>query len=262
MSDQQQNTVLPAIMVAPNGARKVKADHPAIPLGAAEIGAVARACADAGAGAIHFHVRDDAGGHVLDAGQYREVIAELKRTVPGMHLQITTETVGRYQPEDMRAIVRDVVPEGASIGVSEMVPSRMPTAEDIQFYNWTQEAGIKLQHICYAPEDVALLAKVLAATELDPLNVWCLFVLGHYTGRVSHPDLLPPFLAEIEQADIAADWSVCAFAGEEADCLKAAIAAGGKVRVGFENSMIMADGSIAPDNTARVREAATLMGIS
>jgi len=132
MSDQQQNTVLPAIMVAPNGARKVKADHPAIPLGAAEIGAVARACANAGAGAIHFHVRDDAGGHVLDAGQYREVIAELKRTVPGMHLQITTETVGRYQPEDMRAIVRDVVPEGASIGVSEMVPSRMPTAEDIR----------------------------------------------------------------------------------------------------------------------------------
>ena len=45
----------------------------------------------------------------------------------------------------------------------------------------------------------------------------------------------------------------------KAACLKAAISAGGKVRVGFENSVYMADGSIASDNAARVREAASFM---
>jgi uncharacterized protein (DUF849 family) len=31
---------------------------------------------------------------------------------------------------------------------------------------------------------------------------------------------------------------------------------GGKARVGFENNLRMADGSLAPDNAARVREIA------
>ena len=246
-------------MIAPNGARKVKADHQAIPLDAGEIAAVAGDCLKAGAGAIHFHVRDPNGAHVLDAGLYREAIAELTRVVPDMHLQITTETVGKYGPEDMRAIVRDVVPQGASIGVREMIPQGLPTPEDIAFYNWTHEAGIQLQHICYGPSDVALLGHLLDATQLGLGSVWCLFVLGHYTGRPSHPNLLPPFLAEMEKAGIAGDWAVCAFDTAEAACLNAAITAGGKVRVGFENSMVMADGSIASDNAARVREAANLM---
>ena len=246
-------------MVAPNGARKVKADHPQVPLDAGEIAAVARDCADAGAGAIHYHVRDADGGHILDAGLYHEAIAELQRAVPEMHLQMTTETVGKYQPGDMRDIVRAVVPQGASVGVREMIPDGVPKPEDIAFYNWTLDAGIQLQHICYGPEDVALLAKLLDVTELERQGIWCLFVIGHYTGRISYPGLLPPFLAEVKRAGIESDWAICAFATEEASCLRAAIAAGGKVRVGFENSVYMADGSIASDNAARVREAASLM---
>jgi uncharacterized protein (DUF849 family) len=140
-----------------------------------------------------------------------------------------------------------------------MIPDGVPKPEDVAFYNWSQEAGIRIQHICYGPEDVALLAKLLAVTELERQGIWCLFVIGHYTGRISYPELLPPFLTEMKQAGIDSDWAICAFATEEAACLKAAIAAGGKVRVGFENSVYMADGSIASDNAARVREAASFM---
>ena len=49
---------LPKIMVAPNGARLGKADHPALPVTIAEIVACAAACWHAGAGGIHAHVRD------------------------------------------------------------------------------------------------------------------------------------------------------------------------------------------------------------
>ncbi len=250
---------LPQIMVAPNGARKVKTDHPEVPLDAAEIATVALKCADAGAGAIHYHVRDADGGHVLDTGLYLETIAELNRAVPNMHLQMTTETVGKYQPNDMREIVRAVVPQGASVGVREMIPDGEPKPEDIAFYNWSQEAGIQIQHICYGPQDVALLSKLLDLTELERHGIWCLFVLGHYTGQKSYPELLPPFLDQLELAGIESDWAICAFNTAETDCLKAAIAAGGKVRVGFENSIYMADGNIASDNVARVREAASFM---
>ena len=89
---------LPRIMVAPNGARRGKADHPALPVTIPEIVACAADCFAAGADGLHAHVRDGAGEHVLDAGLYAELMTELARTVPGMPVQITTEAVGRYTP--------------------------------------------------------------------------------------------------------------------------------------------------------------------
>ena len=114
-------SILPPLMIAPNGARLTDDDHAAIPVTIPQIVAVAKDCAAAGAGAMHFHVRDAAKAHILDAGLYREALAELMLVVPEMHHQITTETVGRYGPEDMRAVTRAVVPPGVSIGVPEMI---------------------------------------------------------------------------------------------------------------------------------------------
>lgn len=46
-----------SIAVAPNGGRRTKADHPAIPLTPEELALTARDCLDAGAAMIHVHVR-------------------------------------------------------------------------------------------------------------------------------------------------------------------------------------------------------------
>lgn len=252
-------SILPPLMVAPNGARLTDDDHPAVPVTIPQIVAVARDCAAAGAGAMHFHVRDAAKAHILDAGLYREALAELAIAVPGMHHQITTETVGRYGPEDMRAVTRAVVPPGVSIGVPEMIPAGAPSAEDAAFYSWLAAEGIRTQHICYQPEQLHLLGALLDAAALPKTGVWCLFVIGHYTGAVSHPALIDDFLAEMRGAGIEGDWAICAFREEEAACIRHAVGLGGKLRVGFENSMVMADGSTAPDNVARVTEAAAML---
>ena len=87
---------LPKLMVAPNGARKIKKDHPEIPLTIEETVEVAKKTYVAGAGAIHLHVRDKNGDHVLDAGLYKEALKELENKVPKMHIQVTTEAVGKY----------------------------------------------------------------------------------------------------------------------------------------------------------------------
>ena len=106
---------LPKLMVAPNGARKVKKDHPAIPLTISEIVATAKSCSNAGAEAMHFHVRDKDGQHVLDAGLYKETLNELEHQVPSMHIQITTEAIGKYSPTEMRKVAYDVEPPGLSL---------------------------------------------------------------------------------------------------------------------------------------------------
>ena len=245
-------------MVAPNGARPMKKDHPEVPMTVSEIVNTGKACFDAGADAIHFHMRDKKGKHVLDSGLCKEALNELNKIVPKMHLQITTEAVGRYSPEAMRKLAYDVVPPGISIGIREMIPSRQPTPEDIKVYKKLTESGTKIQHICYEPEDVDLLSNLLDKAELSKTGTWCMFVIGHYSGKISNPKNISPFIERLKKNNMNADWAVCAFAKEEISCLKMAIKLGGKIRVGFENSLLMPDGSVAPNNETKVKAASTL----
>ena len=244
---------LPKLMVAPNGARPMKKDHPAVPITIFETAETAKACFDAGAGGIHFHMRDQKGQHILDSGLCKEALSELQKKVPRMHLQVTTEAVGKYSPDVMRKLAYDVVPPGISIGIREMIPSRVPSAEDINLYKNLTEAGTKIQHICYEPKDIDLLSELLSLANIPTNGTWCMFVIGHYSGIVSNPENIPPFLDKLKKHNINADWAVCAFAKEELSCLKMSINLGGKIRVGFENSILMPDGKIALNNESKVQ---------
>ena len=249
---------LPKLMVAPNGARRTKQDHPAIPVTLEETFATAQKCYAAGAESIHFHLRDADQQHLLDAGLYKEGLAELHRLLPEMHLQITTEAVGRYSPEEMTKIAYEVMPPGISIGLAELMPDRQPGAENIRLYKTLYEAGCRVQHLCYQLDDVDLLARLVEAADLADEKIWAMFVIGHYTGRVSHPDMIQPFIDRAAANGLELDWAVCAFAEQEHTTLERAALLGGKVRVGFENSIFMPDGSIAPDNETRVKAATRL----
>ena len=250
--------LLPRLMVAPNGARPMKKDHAAVPITMNEIVNTGKACFESGAEAIHFHTRNNKGEHVLDSGLCKEILSELQKKVPKMHLQITTEAIGKYSPDEMRKLAYEVMPPGISIGVREMIPSRKPGSEDIKIYQKLIEAGTKIQHICYEPEDIDLLSNLLAQSKISKNGVWCMFVIGHYTGKISDPKKISLFTQKLKENEFSADWAVCAFAKEETSCLKTAIKLGGKIRVGFENSFFMPDGSIAPNNETKVKAANNL----
>lgn len=245
---------LPRIMVAPNGARRGKADHPALPVTIPEIVACAAECYAAGAGGIHAHVRDAEGAHVLDAGLYAELMAELARAVPEMAVQITTEAVGRYSPSEQRALVARLRPASVSVALREITAE--PDARLTRtFFHDCAAQGLAVQHILYAAEEVDLLAALVADGTIPEGPLQILHVLGRYAaGQTSSPADLAVPLARQRAAGLAADWAVCAFGPAETDCLLAAIAQGGKARIGFENNLLMADGSLAASNAARVSE--------
>ncbi|WP_153771738.1 3-keto-5-aminohexanoate cleavage protein [Labrenzia sp. CE80] len=247
---------LPKIMVAPNGARRTKADHPALPVTIGETVATAVACHEAGAEGLHAHVRDDAGAHVLDAGLYRELLVEMRKQAPKMAVQITTEAVGRYSPAEQRKLVHDVVPEFVSIAVREMIPDD-PSSEVRDFYSWTREAGIAVQHILYSVEDLGRFYRMVEMGVFEGHEHQLLFVLGRYAEQQeSAPSDLDAFLATKADASIELelDWGVCAFGHRETDCLAYAISNGGKARIGFENGLWNRNGELAADNADRVRE--------
>jgi len=253
-------TPLPQIMVAPNGARRKRADHPAIPVTIAETVATAKACFEAGAGGLHAHVRDENEDHILDVGLYRELIAEMARQVPDMMVQITTEAVGRYSAPQQRQLVRDVMPQAVSIGMKEMLSDGDENAAR-ELYHFAAESGIAVQHIVYSAEELAELGEHVESGIIPGDSLMLMLVLGRYTrDQQSDPAALEPFLATFDKSGLTADWAVCAFGRNETACLKAAFEAGGNARVGFENSLWNSDGSTARDNAERVAEIASICG--
>jgi len=72
--------------------------------------------------------------------------------------------------------------------------------------------------------------------------------------------MLQPFLSALRASHIKADWALCAFGPGETDCLVAGYKAGGKIRVGFENSLWNRDGSVAANNAERVAEIVSVCG--
>jgi 3-keto-5-aminohexanoate cleavage enzyme len=244
------------IMVAPNGARRTKADHPALPTSVEETVRTAVECRAAGAGAIHLHIRDRDGLHTLDPGIYREAAAGVKEATEGqMFIQVTTEAVGRYRPDEQVATVRAVKPDAVSVALREICPARRDEPFAADFYHWAHEAGIGVQHILYSADEVYLLSGMIARQAVPGTRHAMIFVLGRYTaGQQSDPADLDAYLRAATDCDMAGtiDWMVCAFGSAETACLADALARGGHARVGFENSLWNADGSRAASNSERV----------
>ncbi len=244
---------LPALMVAPNGARLSRADHPALPVNLAQIIDTARACAEAGADGLHLHLRDGDGQHVLDAGLYDEALAELARAVPEMTVQVTTESRGLYDPAFQRSLMLQTRASLVSVALREITADGDMAATRRVFLA-ARERGIAVQHILYDPTELTALAHLLGPRAISDPRLQLLFVLGGHDGRDGAPGMLTPFLSSMTEAAITPDWMACAFGPAETDCLFAAHRAGGKLRVGFENGFWMRDGRLARDNAERVRE--------
>jgi len=249
------------ILVAPNGARRGKGDHPALPVSPEEVAATAAACRDAGATGIHLHARDGKGAHTLSPVIYASYIQAVRRQAgPGFFVQVTTEAVGRYTPEQQMAAIQGLKlrPDGVSLALRELVPDQAHEAEAADFFAWLLAHGMAPQVILYTADEVrrfqALRAKGVIPAAMDDV----LFVLGRYLepGSLVEPRALLAFLGVHEPAT---PWMVCAFGREETACLALAAALGGDLRVGFENALEHGDGRTAADNAERVAEIAGLV---
>ena len=232
------------ITVAPNGARRTKADHPTLPMITDEIAATAKACFNAGADGIHLHVRDDAGVHSLDAGRYRDAMAAIAQVVPQMDIQITTEAAGIYDASAQYQCLTQLIPKAASVSVREM-------ARDINIakclYAFGAEAKVDVQYILYNADDIAQLAHWMEQGIVPPDMKSAIFVLGQYSPQIlAQPGDLQSYLNASEMLDL--DWTICAFGQNELACARAAMQAGGNLRIGFENNLHRPDGSLAKDN--------------
>ena len=252
------------IAVAPNGARRGKADHPAIPLTPSELGIEAARCQEAGASMIHVHVRDTAGCHSLDPDLYRAATAAIRREAgASLIVQVTTEAVGRYLPDQQIAAMRTLRPEAFSVALRELIPDGTFETKASPFLREQAEREVFVQYILYDADDVLRFSELLAREVIPGEGASLLFVLGRYAqGQQSSPKDLLPFL---NASRLELPWSLCAFGRREAACAITAACLGGHIRVGFKNNLHLPDGSLARSNASQVHlvaDAARSLGMT
>lgn len=243
-----------AIIVAPNGARKTKQDHDQLPMTIEEMVAEAKACQTAGATMIHLHARDTQGRHSLEVDDNLEIYHAVKAAVgDSMIVQLTTEAVGMYSPQQQMALIKAVKPEAASFALRELIPDEQSEEQGFAFFDWVAAQGILSQIILYDQADIERYFSFRERGVLPKHNQHALVVLGRYhEAQQSSPwDLRALHLERFIEENVRC--AVCAFGAREQDCLTHAMLLGLDVRVGFENNHLSADGQPANCNAEQVQ---------
>ncbi len=239
------------VTVAPNGARRTKADHARLPVTPAEIAREAELCCAAGATVLHLHVRNGEGRHSLDPVHYRAAIAAVRSALgERMVVQVTTAAAGRYGPTDQMTVVRQLHPEAVSLALTELIPDDAAAGEAAAFLSWLRREQIAPQYILYTPNDVARFHGLHRRGVIPQRRPFALFVLGTYADptELRPRDVLPYLKAH----DADCPWAIAAVGPSESACALTAAGLGGHAQVGFENNLWLVDGRLAASNVELV----------
>ena len=242
------------VMSAPNGARLTHKDHLHLPITPSELADCAESLLKEGVSILHLHVRDDNDKHSLDIDKYKAAMKAITdRVGDQLILQITTESVGIYQPHQQMALVRALMPEAVSLGLKELCPDEKSLAQASTFFKEIYQAGVWSQYILYSPEDVLRFDRLRKQGFFGEDKPFALFVLGRYSDTLTgDPNELDAFLACFDSG--AFPWAVCCFGATENQATRRAHALGGHVRIGFENNRQLPNGSTAQDNAQLIKE--------
>jgi uncharacterized protein (DUF849 family) len=246
-------------------------EHPAVPQTPAELAADAIAVVRAGAGAIHIHPRDESGAEVLEASAVLAAVGEVQAAVPGVPVGVTTGlwAAGGNSYKRLELVAGwsgPSKPAFASVNMSE--PGAAELAALLGELDIAVEAGV------WTVADADTLAETeLAATGLadaDTLGEAGLVETGLAAGLVR---------ILIEPQGTSAEGAVALAAGIEAaldrhgftaprlhhgygfatwHVLRAAVALGRDIRVGLEDTVVLADGTPATSNAELVAAAIAL----
>ncbi len=246
------------ITVAPTGAESEKAMVPALPVTLQELLTTARECQAAGAGVIHVHIRDDQARPTLDTGRLTDTVRALREST-GLIVQLSTGGAVTDSFE-RRLAVLDAVPDACSLTCGtvnfgdEVFANPWPFVREL--YARTQQLSVVPEFELFDLGHIATLHRLLA--DLGPPaggHVHCDLVMGVPGGM---PGDLATLAAAAAALPEGATWSATGVGRTSLPVMLAALAAGGHLRVGMEDTVSFARGRPATGNAELVQRAAAL----
>ena len=243
------------IAVAPNGARRNKNDHSALPITADELVQTAHTCLEGGASMIHLHVRDEQNKHSISSQHYLPAIKAIRDAVgQQMLIQVTSEPAGIFSRHQQMEAMLELMPDSVSIALRELVPEAAAEEDAHAFFTHLDQAGTLIQYIIYSPEELHRYQQLCTSGVIPNQQHLLLFVLGRYSEKLANENDLDNFVTGYKGK---AEWMCCAFGKNEEAIMRRAAELGGHARVGFENNLQRQDGSLVTDNSELVRITAT-----
>lgn len=244
------------ITVAPTGAESEKDAVPALPVTLDELISTAVQCQEAGAAVIHVHIRDDEAKPTLDLGRLTDTVRAL-REVTDLVVQLSTGGAVTDSFE-RRLAVLDAGPDACSLTCGTV-----NFGADVFMNPWDfiTELYAKSQALAIVPEfelfdfgHIATLHRLLAERgEPAGGHVHCDLVMGVPGGM---PGNAATLLQAVAALPAGATWSATGIGRTSLPVLFAALAAGGHLRVGMEDTVSYARGRPVVSNAELVARAA------
>jgi len=250
------------ITVAPTGAESEKSAVPALPVTLDELVTAAKECQAAGAAVVHVHIRDDQARPTLDTSRLRDSVAALRE---GTDLIVQLSTGGAVTDSfDDRLAVLDAAPDACSLTCGtvnfgeDVFHNPYPFIRDL--YARTQELGVVPEFELFDFGHIATLHRLLAAHGAPHGgHVHCDLVMGVPGGMPGDAATLTQAVSALPEG---ASWSATGIGRTTLPVMFAALAAGGHLRVGMEDTVSFARGRPVTGNAELVERAATLAALA
>jgi 3-keto-5-aminohexanoate cleavage enzyme len=246
------------ITVAPTGAETDPSSVPALPVTTAALVAAGIACEAAGAAVIHVHVRDGEGASTVDVGRYRDAVTAL-RAQTSLIVQVSTGGAVS-DSEDARLAVLDCGAESASLSLGtvnfgdDIFVNRWPFI--VRLYERMRELEVTPEFECLDTGHLAALHRLLDTCG-PPVggHVHVDLACGVPGGMPGTPSAIAHAVSMLPPG---ASFSATGIGRTTLPVALAALAHGGHLRVGMEDTLTFAPGEPVRDNAQLVTRAAAL----
>ena len=242
----QDSVATMMIQACLNGARS-KAENADVPVTSSELALSAKQASEAGASCIHFHPRNNDGAESLAPTDVAASIEYIREVVPGLPLGVGTgiwiEPTGTARLEHIRNW--STRPDYASVNMNEAdAEENMRVLNDlgvrVEAGIWTAKDAEKYLSIFGATDCLRILLEMTSEDPVEAEHEYrkCMAVLDKANVKV-------PILLHGEGDSM---WAMVGLAQRE----------GHDTRVGFEDGVLMPDGTVAKSNAEFVRQAVLL----
>ncbi len=245
------------ITVAGVGAETTKDAQPGLPVTAAEIGADAARCREAGAAMYHLHVRDAE----ANPTQAREVFAAAIEAIrERTDIIIQTSTGGamgmtadeRLQPLGLGPEMASLTTGTANFGDDVFFNDSALMSE---FYQRMQKKGVRPEFEIFEAGQIDNALKLVKKYgPAGPLLHWD-FVLGVPGSMSGEPRNL---LFLVDRVPEGSTWTCTGIGRWHMPVTMTALALGGNVRLGFEDNIFLHKGVLAKENAELVGRVARI----
>jgi uncharacterized protein (DUF849 family) len=245
------------ITVAPTGAEAQKAKVAALPVTLDELVTTAKECQAAGAAVIHVHIRDEQARPTLDVSRLTDTVQALRG---GTDLIVQLSTGGAVTDSfERRLAVLDAAPDACSLTCGtvnfgdDVFANPWPFIREL--YARTQELGVVPEFELFDLGQVATLHRLLGELGAPAGgHVHCDLVMGVPGGM---PGDAATLVAAVSALPAGATWAATGIGRTSLPVMFAALAAGGHLRVGMEDTTTFARGRPVTGNAELVARAAT-----